>query len=173
MKKIIARACNIATTLILVIIISIVLALTIPRLFHYDVLAVLSGSMEPVYHVGSVIYVDTGINYNDIKINDVITFKTDNDTVVTHRVMEIDKNEEVFRTKGDANDIMDSSPVRFENLLGKAKFTIPLIGYIAVNIKTTQGILLMAALFLIIILLQLIPEIMKKEEGEVSNEPNK
>lgn len=157
--------CKTLTILLITLIISVVSVLTIPRMFGYDILAVLSGSMEPTYKVGSILYIDKNFQAEDIKVGDVITFKTDNDTIITHRVIDINEDK-TFKTKGDNNDIEDMTPIKFEDLLGKVIFTLPLIGYIAINIKTKQGILWIVALFLIVIIIQLIPELLKDEGGE-------
>ena len=43
--------------------------------------------MEPTYPVGSLIYYKAA-SFEDIKENDAITFRVDDDTLVTHRVIE-------------------------------------------------------------------------------------
>ena len=58
------------------------------RIFGMQVYGVLTGSMEPTYHVGSIIYVKQ-VDYRDIKIGDPITYTINDDTVVTHRVIDI------------------------------------------------------------------------------------
>ena len=47
--------------------------LYIPRLMGLKTYKVLSGSMEPEYHVGSVVYVEKSL-IDDIEVGDVITF---------------------------------------------------------------------------------------------------
>ena len=88
----------------------VILALLLagPRLMGMQVFTVLSGSMEPVYHTGSLIYV-RDVDPMEIQPGQVITFMLDEDTVATHRVVEvvpdeIDRSVLRFRTKGDAND---------------------------------------------------------------------
>ena len=56
MKKL-KKIWNIFTTVLTVIAILLAVALVGVRLFGFQVFSVLSGSMEPEYHVGSLIYV--------------------------------------------------------------------------------------------------------------------
>ena len=115
------------------------------KLLGFRTFTVMSGSMEPNYPVGAMIYVQP-VNYQDLKIGDVISYVANDDkTVVTHRIVEVkvDENDASvlrFRTKGDANDVADSNLVHYKNVLGTPIITIPLIGYIAHNIQQPPGI---------------------------------
>lgn len=98
----------------------------IPNFFGYKPLIVMTGSMEPVYKVGSIIYYKE-VNIDEIKVDDVITFKN-NDSLITHRVIRIEDNK--FITKGDANETEDFTKVRYEDIKGKViKKSIPYLGY--------------------------------------------
>ncbi|MEI3100617.1 MAG: signal peptidase I [Oscillospiraceae bacterium] len=83
---------------------------------------VLSGSMEPTYHVGALIYVKK-VDAMELRSGDVITFMLDEDTVATHRIVEVvpdaeDSSVLRFRTKGDADGNVDGSLVHYKNVLG-------------------------------------------------------
>ena len=85
------------------------------RLLGVQVYSVLSGSMEPKYPVGSLIYVKAVDPY-ELKSGDVITFMLNENTVATHRIVEVVPDESDsgvvrFRTKGDANEAEDGSLV--------------------------------------------------------------
>ena len=101
---------------------------------------VLSGSMEPTYHVGSVIYV-VKAEPETLKPGDSITYRISGGTVVTHRIFEV-LNEGTadlaFRTKGDAADKPDGSPVSPSAVIGKPIFTIPYLGYCSETLKKPQ-----------------------------------
>lgn len=115
------------------------------RLAGFRTFTVMSGSMEPEYPVGSMIFVKP-TNYYDLKIGDVISFvASDDKTVVTHRIAEIkvdEKDASVWRftTKGDANEVNDSNLVHYKNVLGTPVITIPLIGYFAHDIQQPPGL---------------------------------
>ena len=166
MAKVITKLCNLISVLMILACIGIVAALMLPRLAGYQVYAVMSGSMEPYYHVGSIVYVDTEVLPEEIQAGDPITFKKSDSMVATHRVVEVDQEKRQFVTKGDANTVQDMAPVSFDSLVGKAGMSIPYIGYISLNMTTRKGIIVIAAVVVIFILLQLIPEILKPEEPE-------
>ena len=115
------------------------------RLAGFRTLTVMSGSMEPNYPVGSMIYVKP-VDYKTLKVGDVISYVAGDDkTIVTHRIDEIevdgaDANVLRFRTKGDANATADSKLVHYKNVLGTPIITIPFIGYFAHNIQQPPGI---------------------------------
>ena len=112
MKKFI----KIVTDILLVIVLVMAAVLYIPRLMGLKTYKVLSGSMEPEYHVGSVVYVEKSL-IDDIEVGDVITFYIDDDT-------------ESFRTKGDANEIEDGGSVAYDKVVGKVVLNVPYLGYI-------------------------------------------
>lgn len=159
---------NIITTLIVIIVVILACILYVPKFFGITPMAVLSGSMEPTYHVGSVVFIEK-IDPEEVEVGDAITFKIGaGDTVVTHRVISINEEEKTFATKGDANDNADGDGVAFSNLKGRAKdFSIPLLGYVAVYLGTTKGLILLGIAILMIILISfIIDQITKKDEGK-------
>lgn len=85
MGKTIKKIWNIITNIIVVLAVILAVALVGVRLVGLQVFTVLSGSMEPTYHVGSLIYVKD-VDYKELEAGDVITFMLDEDTVATHRI---------------------------------------------------------------------------------------
>ena len=166
MTKTVTRICNLISTLMIIACLAITAALIAPRLAGREAFAVMSGSMEPYYHVGSIVYVDKDISPEEIQVGDPITFRKADTAVATHRVIAIDEEARQFTTKGDANEVQDMAPVSFDNVIGKAGMSIPLLGYISLNITTKKGMIAAAAGVVVFILLQLIPEILKPEEKE-------
>ena len=112
------RFIKIVTDILLVIVLVIAAVLYIPRLMGLKTYKVLSGSMEPEYHVGSVVYVEKS-SIDDIEVGDVITFYINDNTVVTHRVIDKDNDTESFHTKGDANETEDGGSVAYDKVVGK------------------------------------------------------
>lgn len=154
-----------------VIVVIAVIMLVGVRLVGLRPFVVLSGSMEPEYHVGSLIYVKN-TDPEDIKVGDPITFVMDeNLTVATHRVVEIDDEAQNFITKGDANSFKDANPVNFKNLIGKPVFTIPKVGYFVNYIQTPPGKYLAIAFAALCVMLAFLPDLFegsdkKKKEKE-------
>ena len=125
MKKFI----KIVTDILLVIVLVMAAVLYIPRLMGLKTYKVLSGSMEPEYHVGRVVYVEKS-SIEDIEVGDVITFYINDNTVVTHRVVDKDNDTESLHTKGDANETEDGGSVAYDKVVGKVVLNVPYLGYI-------------------------------------------
>lgn len=147
---------DMVTTLLVVLVVIFAIFLMGSRLVGLQVFSVISGSMEPTYSVGDLLYVKT-VDPDSVKVGDAITFVLNEDLVVaTHRVVAIDSENRQFTTKGDANRTEDASPVHFNNLIGVPIFAIPLLGYVSAYIQSPPGmyvaivfgIVLLAAVFL-------------------------
>ena len=157
------KICSFLSGIIVCVLAMLASALLIPKAMGYEEMAVLTGSMEPEYPVGSLIYVKQ-IDPNLLQVDDVITYRMGEDTVVTHRIVEMNLKEGTVITKGDANEKEDGKPVEFNQIIGKAEFKIPYLGYVSMNIKTQTGIMAICGVLIAIILLTFIPEIFSNEE---------
>lgn len=172
-KKNLKKIWNGLTTIIVVLIVIMAVLLVGVRLIGFDVFSVLSGSMEPTYHVGSLIYVKD-VSADEIQVGDPITFvMNDNLVVATHRVVEIDAENQYFYTKGDANDYVDGSPVHFNNLIGKPVFSIPYLGYFSDFVQNPPGTYIAISAGAIIALLIFLPEILDMFEDEDKDKKQK
>lgn len=134
------------------------------------VYTVLSGSMEPNYHVGALIYVKS-VDPEELEAGDVITFMLDEDTIATHRIVEVVPDEEDasvlrFRTKGDANDAEDGGLVHCKNVIGTPIFTIPKLGYLANYIQHPPGTYVAISVGAILLVLVFIPDLFGGDEDE-------
>lgn len=172
---------NFVTTILLVVLIILAVLLVGVRIVGFDVYTVLSGSMEPTYHTGSVIYVKD-VDYTELEEGDVITFMLDEETLATHRIVEVVPDDEDptvlrYRTKGDANDVVDGSLVHYKNVVGMPVFTIPYLGYFASWIQNPPGQYLALALAAIIVMLFFLPDLLfddtdKKDKAEEKRKKN-
>lgn len=98
---------NIITTLLVVFMMLMAVLLVGVRLVGLTPFTVLSGSMEPAYHVGSLIYVKETAP-EKIEVGDPITYVVNEDLLVsTHRVVDID----VFYTGTHAVTDEEGNPV--------------------------------------------------------------
>lgn len=157
---------NIITSIIVIIVVILACILFVPKIFGITPMAVLSGSMEPAYHVGGLVFVQK-VDPEDVTVGDAITFTVGTgDTVVTHRVIKVNENEKTFETKGDANENADGGEVAFSNVKGRAMdFSIPLLGYVTVYLGSTKGMILLAAGIIILFLISfIIDQLSKKDE---------
>lgn len=165
------KICSVISTIILILLAVLAALLLLPRVFGYNTMAVLTGSMEPKYHVGSMIYVKD-IDASKLEVGDVITYRLSEDTVVTHRIVEINSVDQTVITKGDANADVDGNPIPYANIVGKADYNIPYLGFIAINAKTPKGIIAVCSVLVVIILLNFLPELFTKEEKKEESENN-
>lgn len=165
------KICGFLSGIILIVLALLAGVLIIPKVMGYEEMAVLTGSMEPEYPVGSLIYVKEK-DPETLQVGDVITYRLSGDTVVTHRIVEIDTEAQTVTTKGDANESNDGQPVAFDSIVGKAEFKIPYLGFISMNIKTPKGILAVCGVLVVIILLTFIPEIFSDEEEKETGKKN-
>ena len=174
MAKVITKICNFISILMVLVVIAVGAVMIVPKVMGNEIYAVLSGSMEPYYHVGSVVIVDTHVSPEEIQVGDPITFRKGDNAIATHRVIAVDAETEEFRTKGDANEDEDVAPVPYTSLIGKAGMSVPMIGYIPLYMKTKKGMFCIGAYIIVFLLLQIIPELVKPEkEEEQSDEKRK
>lgn len=88
--RFIRRLWSLISTLLVIVMVLLAIALVGVRLVGLTPYAVLSGSMEPTYHVGALIYV-RDIAPEDIQTGMPITFVVNEDLLVaTHRVVDIE-----------------------------------------------------------------------------------
>ena len=172
--KAVRRIWSIVRGAVLGLIVLLALALAGVRALGLTPYAVLSGSMEPTYHVGSLIYVKK-VDPAEIKAGQVITFMLDENTVATHRVVGVVPDEDDpatlrFRTKGDANDAEDGSLVHYKNVIGTPVFTIPYLGYVADYIQHPPGMYVAISAGAILLLLVFLPDLFA-DDGKAKGEP--
>lgn len=113
-----------------------------PSVFGIKNYIILSGSMEPTISEGDVVFVQ---KTNDIEKNDIVSYRFNN-SVITHRVIEVtlnENNEKQFKTKGDANLVEDDVIVNIENIEGKYLFKIKKIGKVILFLKNNMEIVIL------------------------------
>ena len=163
MGKTLKKILNVISTILVAIVVVLALLLVGARFIGLNVYTVLSGSMEPTYHVGSLIYVKD-VDTDELKAGDVITYMLDEDTIVTHRIADVIPDETDpsiirFQTKGDANDSVDGSLVHYKNVIGTPVFSIPKLGYLANYIQKPPGRYIAISAGAIILLLVFLPDL--------------
>ena len=153
-----------AMTVLVVLVVLLAVLLVGVRLCGLQVYSVLSGSMEPDYPVGSLIYVRK-VDYKALKPNDVITYRLDEKTLSTHRIVRVQTEGGYrFYMKGDANDDPDGAPVLPEDILGEIVFGIPLLGYVAFYIQHPPGLYIAIAVGAILVMLTFLPDLLQSEQ---------
>ena len=93
MNKYIKFILKTISSLIVLVAVSLAIFMVGLKFIGFQIYTVISGSMEPTYHVGSLIYVKK-VEPSTLKQKDPITFKLSDDTIATHRIVEIVPDEE-------------------------------------------------------------------------------
>ena len=174
MSKTVKKIWNVLTWTLVALVVVLAVLLVGVRLVGMQVFTVLSGSMEPTYHTGSLIYVKQ-VDPFELASGDVITFMLDEDTVATHRIVEVVPDEEGpsvirFRTKGDANETEDGGLVHYKNVVGTPVFTIPKLGYVANYIQKPPGLYVALSAGAILLILVFLPDIFADDKKKASKQ---
>ncbi|MFD1447928.1 signal peptidase I SipW [Oceanobacillus profundus] len=146
-KSILKKCTSFLSTILFIVLLSVLFLSVASKaagnevnLFGYQVKSVLSGSMEPDIQTGSLIAIETGGAGERFQENDVITFQSEEDVLVTHRIVEVKNGGQQYVTKGDANNGADRNPLLAENIVGQyTGFTIPYAGYVMNFTSSREG----------------------------------
>ncbi len=143
----------------------------IPSFFGWKPFIVLSGSMESEIFAGDIAVVK---ETDEFKENDIIAFKTEDNIVITHRIVDVisEGGETKYITKGDNNNTEDRGYVYKENIEGVFVFKISRLGNVAMFIQTPVGMMSCLSIpIVILIILQYIDNV--KANKYVANKINK
>lgn len=164
MKKKIAFVFETILTLIIVGLCVLVIAISKgfhPSIAGYELLRVLTPSMEPALEENSMILIKHTAEEN-LDAGDIITFVSEDPAVmgyyVTHRIHRIIIEEDGSRThitKGDANDNEDWYTVKYSDIAGKYYKTVPfssLLGNLIAKLANNKIYFLVVLLPIIIVL---------------------
>ncbi|MCO5598528.1 hypothetical protein L7F22_052625 [Adiantum nelumboides] len=106
------------------------------------VVVVLSGSMEPAFYRGDLLFLS--MPNERFRVGDITVYKMPQaDIPIVHRVLEVhdipgDENDQLILTKGDNNDRDDlglyDGPLwlRRKNIIGKVRGYAPYVGYVTI-----------------------------------------
>jgi len=108
------------------------------------VVVVLSGSMEPAFQRGDILFLDNSVH--NVDVGDVVVFKIrDRDIPIVHRILKIHykpDGEFELLTKGDNNRVDDRglyAPgqlwLKREDILGKAVGTLRYVGMVTIALN--------------------------------------
>lgn len=155
------------SSILVCLVVFLAFSVSIIRLFGFEVYGVLTGSMEPEYPTGSLIYVKD-IDTSSLEVGDTISFKLSENVIATHRIIELvpdENNPSItrYRTKGDANSVADSSLVEVEQIIGKVVFCLPKMGYFLNYIQSPTGITTTVIVSILLVLLVFVSEMLTSD----------
>ena len=136
-----------------------------PTIFGVSSAIVVSGSMSGAIEVNDMIFTKA---CDDYAVGDIIMFRSGK-SAVTHRIVE--RTEDGFVTKGDANNTPDMETVAPGNVVGKVIFVVPGFGLLTGFLQTKRGAL---GVGLLLLLLAMLPGTLesKGKGGEGNAEEN-
>lgn len=118
---------------------------------------VLSGSMRPGLSVGGVV-VSQRVTVDSLRVREVIIFRDPYkpSEQIVHRIIKIAKGpggKLLFNTQGDANNVRDPWTLSIQgNYIYRARWSVPLVGYVAIAYQNHRGLFLLGAGILLILL---------------------
>lgn len=167
---------NIITTFLLLLLVFMIGLVVItqvsnkstPIFLGYEFKTVLSGSMEPEIPIGSLIGIRSVENSEYFQKNDIITYQTPDEILVTHRIIEVKNKGKEFITQGDNNDAPDVESVLHQNIVGiYSDIMIPYLGYVVYFASSPEGsalLMILPGLFIVIYAVYIILNALKKSE---------
>ncbi len=164
------------STFIIALVVLFAILLAGVRLFGLQIYTVVSPSMAPNIPTGSIVYVARA---DELKVGDVITYKLDDNTLSTHRIIQLvpdpnDPSEVLYRTKGDANNDPDKLLVSQRQLVGKVVLAIPLLGFVADYIQHPPGsfvaIAVSIALIIAVVVIDMVTNDKSKKKKELKDQ---
>jgi signal peptidase len=177
MEKILKIISKTLSTVLIIIVVLLAVLLIGVRLFGLTPYTVLSGSMEPTYHVGSIVYVEK-VDVTTLKVGDPITFRLTGDVIATHRIIEIHgagTSDLGFRTQGDANETEDGiTPAAA--VIGRVVFNVPYLGYVSNFVQNPMGIICVVGTSAVVLIISNTIDFIfskkKESEPEADSEEN-
>jgi signal peptidase I len=116
----------------------------------WSVNPVVSGSMRPGFSVGGVV-ISERVPVDQLAVRDVIVFREPNkpSVQIVHRIVQITKEKSgqlLINTQGDANKVRDPWTLTIRgDYAYKARWSLPLVGYVAVAYENNRGVALLGA----------------------------
>ncbi len=179
--KRIKKILSISMSIILLIATICVMSLTIqkfifkkdvPDIFGFKILQVMSGSMSGEFETGDTILIKNVKNERKLKVGDVVTFRVEKNTLVTHRIVDITKvdNKLMYTTKGDANNTEDSDKINISEIEGIYIKKIITVGKIIKFMQKPYGMIITFTIPILLIIVIINKEKIKEEKRNIRRE---
>ena len=146
----------------------------------FSIYTIVSPSMTPLIKVYDVIINLSVDGPEDVKVGDVITFKSSSSMTygmtITHRVKDIQivNGEYQYTTQGDNNLSPDTAPALYKNIIGKTVLKIPQLGKIQFFVASKFGWMMVVIVPAAYVITKDIAKLVKinkiKKKAEMSNQ---
>lgn len=134
----------------------------------YRVFTIATGSMEPELVVGDVILVEE-TSFENLKLKDVITYESKaagtEGMIITHRIIDMDKETKQLETKGDANEAVDPV-IKDDQVLGKVVYKFTLISILTKLVRNKIGFYFLIFVPLVVVIFLEIADIVTSPKDD-------
>ena len=126
----------------------------IPRVGNIAVFNIISESMEPTIKVNDLIVIEK-CEQSEKKKGDIKTFRREDGSIVTHRIIKISQgNENIYTTQGDNNTLEDEEKIKHSQVYGKYLFKIKGMGNFVEELQKNNGLISVALFIIIFVILK-------------------
>ncbi len=164
---------NVASTLVIVLLAIVALFVIVSRIqnrvlfvFGKATVWVVTDSMEDAIPAQSYILIEKITDAEkEISVGDIITFYSTDKAIEgklnTHEVIEIDKENGWFITKGKNNVAADSAPVPYANVVGRYVRNLPALSVVGRFLMSAPGFIIVTLAMFAMICAVYIPDIVR------------
>ena len=122
-----------------------------PSVFGVSVSYVPTESMEPTIEAGDYVMF-TKVNFDDVKVDDIVVYKSSDDGFIIHRVIE--KNSDYLICKGDNNPLEDKEVVTSSMLFGRYVTTLGFMQIFTGGINKNLIFFILILIFILMMIMQ-------------------
>lgn len=126
--------------------------------------AVTSDSMADRLERGDAVF-SKPVDFEELKVGDIITVKVGNAGYFTHRIVDIDSQAKTVTTRGDANAADDPMPTEEKQIVGRLIFSIPFLGYLSIIFSGFSVYKVLIILVLVAAVLMAVNSILTKKKA--------
>lgn len=163
MKQKISKIKMLISSVAICALVFLLMVIYMPKFMGYKSFYIETGSMSPTIPQGSMV-LEKKVDFEDITEGDVLTFKNAEGTeYFTHRVVGIDTANQMFTTKGDANEENDPSLTGYSFVVGRVDFAVPFVGYILKFLSSSVGKIVLACVYIAWIAIEIEIFVMKRK----------
>ena len=141
-----------------------IIIFVVPLIIGFKPYVIKSGSMVPTFKIGDVAYTKK-VAFSSLKDGDIIGFRLDDNTTVTHRVKE--KHDSYIITMGDANKTEDAKYVYEDDLIGKVYFHVPYVGHFTSALNKTSAKVIVVVIVLVNVGLAILANWLNKRKSPI------
>lgn len=163
------KIANIFKNIVIVVLVLSFLFVAVMTVFGFKGYSVVTDSMAPTIKRGYAVFVKE-ITFDELQSGDIVTVRLSQGGTFTHRVVEIDRENEVFYTKGDNSSTVDGAS-EAKDIVGKVVFYLPYAGYFSIAFSNRIVLAItLAALVVMFTALRILTKIIAKKKEVTENE---